>query len=215
MVNFRRLAALAALMIGTMLTVFSPNTGVEADFHEVQVNQIMAGAFGDDNAEFVELRMLNAAQNCIAGGKTGAGLFGCEPPTPTDGARLVFFDASGNQTGEFIFSDNAAVGIGGRSILIGTQEFAQISPVQPDFVMPSNVVAVSGKVCYRNVPGASENVNECLSYGNFTGSTGLAGGISCPNDRDDADRVFTEYRSGSRLSRGAGQPNNGGSIWRR
>ena len=37
--------------------------------------------------------------------------------------------------------------------------------------MPSNVVADSGKVCYRNVPGASEDVKECLSYGNFTGST--------------------------------------------
>lgn len=171
MMSFRRLALLAAFVIGTMLTVFSPHSGVEADFHEVQINRVMAGAFGDDDIEFVELRMLNSEQNCVAGGKTGNGPFGCEPPTLSDGARLVFFDALGNQAGQFIFPDNVPVGIGGRSILIGTPEFAQVSPVQPDFIMPSNVMSDSGKVCYRNIPGASEGVNECLSYGNFTGST--------------------------------------------
>ncbi len=74
----------------------------------------------------------------------------------------------------FLFPDNTPIGEFGRSILVGTQEFADTSTVAPDFIMPSSqVVANTGKVCYKNNPSGPFAVNQCLSYGgiNFTGST--------------------------------------------
>ena len=98
-----RASTLITVVIMAAVAGLSAAKTVQADFHEVHIAQVMAGAFGNDDIEFVELRMLGPGQNCQAGGKTSGGLFGCEPPTPTNGARLVFFDASGNQTGEFVF----------------------------------------------------------------------------------------------------------------
>ena len=49
------LAGVCAGVLGT------PRT--EADFHQVQINQLMAGAFGDDNIEFVEIQ-IGFRQNC-------------------------------------------------------------------------------------------------------------------------------------------------------
>src|SRR6185369_10318696 len=62
--------------------------------------------------------------------------------------------------------------------LIATQAFANLGTgPQPDFIMPANVVANSGKVCYRNRPNANFGVNSCVAYGSFTGnaeSNGIA-----------------------------------------
>ena len=166
-----RAITLITVVVMAAIAGLSASSGVQADFHKVQINQVMAGAFGNDDIEFVELKMLDPRQNCQAGGITSGGLFGCQPPTPANGARLVFFDPSGIQTGEFVFESNVAIGEPGSSILVGTQGFAETFTVPPDFIMPSNLVANSGMVCYRNVPGATDQVNDCLAYGNFTGNT--------------------------------------------
>ena len=168
--------ALLTVLAVVAVAVLSASKTAEADFHLVQITQVMAGAFGNDDIEFVELRMTDPKpQHCQASGKTGAGLFGCDPLTTAPGARLVFFDASGNQTGEFVFDDNTPIGGFGRSILVGTQEFADTFTIPPDHFMPANVVAGSGRVCYRNVVGAPDEVNDCLAYGAFTGDNGLFG----------------------------------------
>ena len=173
----QRLSILAALAAGAVFAVLVPSSRVQADFHDVEISQLMAGALGMDDIEFVELRMLGDGENCQGSGMNGSGPFGCEaPPRSTDGAMLVFFDGSGAQTGEFVFPGNTPVGATGRSILVATVEFAEAFGLQPDFVMPPNVVADSGRACYRNVIGASRDVNECLAYGNFTGNNGIFGG---------------------------------------
>ena len=165
------LAAVAVLITAVGYALFDLASTVEADFHEVQIEEIMTGAFGNDAVEFVEVKMLKEGQNCAAGGKAIGDSFACLPPTLTDGARLVFFDGSGNQSGEFIFPANLPNGQSGRSILIGTAEFTKVFTVQPDFIMPSNIASPSGKVCYKNVAGASSDVTQCVSYGDFTGNT--------------------------------------------
>ena len=140
-----------------------------ADFHQVQITQLMAGAAGNDDIEFIEIEILGFRQNCQAGGVNSGDPFGCRLPSTSDGAKLVFFDSTGDQTGEFLFPDNTPVGEAGRSILVGTQDFADAFNIQPDFIMPtSNVVADSGRVCYANVPGATFGVITCITYGEFT-----------------------------------------------
>ena len=115
----RLLLALAAVL----LVVLMPSK-TEADFHSVQISQLMAGAFGDDSIEFVEI-IMGFRQNCQAGGRASGEGFGCLSPTPTDGAKLVFFDGSGNQTGEFLFTANTLIGEAGRAVRVGAAEVGE------------------------------------------------------------------------------------------
>ena len=146
----------------------------KADFHMVQIEEVHAGSGGNANIQFIEINMsFSPGQNCQG---TGNHIDFINLFSPCDidgfGARLVFFDATGNQTGEFIFPGNTPIGELGRSILIGTQQFADLSTApEPDFIMPANVVPNSGRVCYKEVPGALFGVILCLSYGAFTGDT--------------------------------------------
>ena len=88
-----------------------------ADFHQVQINQLMAGALGDDDIEFIEIKMLGSRQICQGGGFATGGGFNCVAPSPTNGAKLVFFDADGSTTGEFLFPDNTPMSLSQKSEL--------------------------------------------------------------------------------------------------
>jgi hypothetical protein len=155
----------------------------KADFHENEINEIMAGLNGDTNIQFIELKMLGDIQNCQGTGHHP--FFGdlpdnTIPPCATTGAgaRLVFSNAVGTQTAEFIFPHNTSVGQFGRTVLIATQHAVDLGIVpQPDFIMPPNIIVPdSGKVCYKD-RGAFFGVIACVAYGNFTGtleSTGIA-----------------------------------------
>lgn len=150
---------------------------VEADMHVVQgIIEVQAGLNGNAAIQHVEIQ-ISSGQNCQGTGhhpSFGEASDTANPPCSTTGigARLVFFNAAGTQTAEFIFPHNTPNGIGERSILVATQQFANLGTApQPDFIMPQLVVPNSGKVCYTNRFGASFGVNSCLSYGSFTGST--------------------------------------------
>jgi hypothetical protein len=149
----------------------------EADFHIVQIDELMAGAGGDASIQFIEIGMNSSGQHCQGTGMRIDFSNFSSPCVPLgSGATLLFFDAAGNQTAEFVFPANTPVGEFGRSILIGTQAFANLSSTpQPDFLMPPHVIPASGKVCYKSRPGAPFFASLCLSYGAFTGDTEFFG----------------------------------------
>lgn len=149
-----------ATLLVLLAIALLPDSKAEAVFHLVQIDEVMAGANGNGNIQFVEMRMCCGDQN-----------------NQGNNAKLVFFDAAGTQTGEFLFTGDP---LGGTNVafLIGTQAFADLSETPtPDFIMPALVQPDSGKVCYRNVPSPEDpfGVNLCLSYGSFSGSTEGAG----------------------------------------
>ena len=160
--------SLAAVALALVCLVSLRASPAEAVFHLVQIDEVMAGANGNANIQFVEMRMCCGGQNTQGGN-----------------ARLVFFDAAGVQTGEFIFPNNPNGGTN-VSFLTATQAFADLPTTPtPDFIMPPLVQPGSGKVCYKNVPQAGFNVNLCLSYGNFAGDAetdvrGQAAGTPAP-----------------------------------
>src|SRR5215831_6953650 len=167
--RFRRMASavVAALALAGALAA----SRAEADFHLVHIDEIMAGRDGNANVQLVALEMEADLQKC-----QGTGLIddfereSCRPVG--DGARLVFFDAAGTQTAEFVFPGNPRIGESGRAVLVATQEYANLGTTpSPDFIMPPSVVPNSGKICYRNRPGALFFANLCVSYGDFTGDT--------------------------------------------
>ncbi len=161
----------AALLSLLGLFLVSP---ARADFHLVVIEELHAGSGGNANVQFIEIDMrFDHGQNCQG---TGDDIRPADKFSPCDsvgfGARLLFFDAAGNQTAEFHFPENARQGEIDRSILIGTREFADLETTpEPDFIMPAHVVPVSGKVCYKDRGHRFYFTNQCLSYGAFSGDT--------------------------------------------
>lgn len=136
----------------------------------VQIDEVMAGANGDSTVQFVEMRFLTSADAA----------WGPQAGETSGRVRLVFYDATGVQTGEFVFDLDAPVGTvdpvhGGYSVLAASSAFAQTSGMPaPDFILPTSLMTQDGKVCFTSNP-ANPNapaINLCLSYGNFAGSTG-------------------------------------------
>lgn len=165
---------IAAAIVGGTLT---PWQLADAHFHINTISEIMAGHNGDPSIQFIELKVGSRdpdEQKCQATGNLvepdGGGPLVCDDTGP--GAHLLFFDAAGNQTAEFIFTNNTPSGFIRQSILIATQAFADLPTTpQPDHIMPPHLVANNGKVCYKNIIGAPFPAHQCLSYGAFTGNT--------------------------------------------
>ena len=141
---------------------------VGATNHLVIIDEVMAGANGNSNIQFVEMRMSDSSQN----------KWGPQGGESVGRARLVFFDASGTQTGQFVFDSNPP-GSSNGSALIATQAFADLSTTPiPDFIIDPLLSTGSGKVCFKDNPSNPFRfgINLCLSYGDFpSGSTEGAG----------------------------------------
>ena len=65
--GFTKCAVFAAMAVAISASLFLMSSRVGADFHIVQINQLMAGALGDDDIEFIEIKMLGSRQNCQGG----------------------------------------------------------------------------------------------------------------------------------------------------
>ncbi len=143
-----------------------------ADHNLIRIEQVMAGLAGDTTIQFIEMKMLADGNECQGTATDNLNrLIGhCAPSGP--GSSLLFFDGAGAPTAEFRFTSNTAVGLTGRSILVATPRYTALRGVPaPDHIMPPLLVPGSGKVCYRSRPGTVFVVNQCLSYGTFSGDT--------------------------------------------
>lgn len=124
-----------------------------ADFHLMKIAEVMAQAGGDPRIQFIELQMTATFQTVVGGHK------------------LLFFDGSGNKTGEFNIPGNVSNGTLQNGelpfILFGTQAFADRSPAAPDFIIPEGLLhPYSGRVQIFE----DFNKIDSLAYGSFTGS---------------------------------------------
>jgi uncharacterized repeat protein (TIGR01451 family) len=171
----RRALGAVAFLLGCLTA-----SAAHAGFHFVQISEVMAGANGNPAIQFIELTMLVDEENCQQSGEADpTGPFGCVDGSgfpEFSAARLFLFDATGTPIGDpdkgFGFPHNTPIGGAGRSILVGTQAFADLPTPptpQPDFIMPLMVAANAGKVCYKSDISAPEIVSQCLSYGAFSG----------------------------------------------
>jgi len=140
-----------------------------ADPPAVQIAEVLAGANGDSKIQFLELKFCCPNEN----------LWGPQSGESQGRYRLVFYDATGAQTGQFVFPSDAPLGVvdtvnGGYSVLVATQGFASLAGMPaPDFTISPGVIAVGGKVCFKHNPANpnAQAVNLCLSYGNYAGAT--------------------------------------------
>lgn len=148
-----------------LIAAFAFSAPVLADPPAVQIDEALAGANGDTRIQFIELKLLSPAD----------ALWGPQSGESEGRLRLLFFDATGAQTGEYVFPSDAPVGAidpinGGYSVLLATQEFADVAGMPPpDFIIPKSLIVQNGKVCFTGNPDNpnAPMLNLCLSYGNF------------------------------------------------
>ncbi|MEO6197948.1 MAG: hypothetical protein ABIP58_07540, partial [Dehalococcoidia bacterium] len=126
--------AILPLSVGILavaLGVFSSADTSHGAFHLMRIYGVMAGANGDANVQYVELRMTDAGQNFVGT------------------HDICFFDATGAPYARFTFPSMVANGADEASILVGTTEFDAAwsagSPDEPFFIAitEENTVKIS------------------------------------------------------------------------
>lgn len=129
---------------------------VEASFHAMQIEQVIAGVNGDTTAQAIQLRMRFNNQNHLAFG------------------RMVAWDAAGGNPVIVVdFATSVPNGIAGNNVLIASNSFvAQTTPAAvPDFVMAALIpdsYLDSGSLTFERDDGL---VFWRLSWGDYTGDT--------------------------------------------
>lgn len=119
---------LASVLLIAVATLFVSARETNAAFHLMRVYGVNAGASGDANIQYVELRMTDPSQNFVAF------------------HHICFYDASGAPYARFNFPTNVSNGADEASILIATAEFDAAWPAgTPDFTFGAgNVTAIAG-----------------------------------------------------------------------
>jgi hypothetical protein len=151
--------ATTGVFAGTCLLLLLSSPALATN-HFTRIEQVMVGANGDTDIQFIEMKFESSSQNEWAGRTT-----------------LTFHDAAGNQIAQFPIPTNPPVGVsdgstsfGFFSALIATQEFVDKTGLAADILLPGPMMSpVSGMVCFVAGPAIVFPVRHCLSYGSFTG----------------------------------------------
>jgi uncharacterized repeat protein (TIGR01451 family) len=138
----------------------------------VRFKEILAGLNGDSSIQYVELEATGETNK--AWGPQGRELAGR--------AMLAFFDPAGNQIGRFVFPSNAPAGA--DTVLVATRAFADLTGLAPDFIMPTELMPISGKVVFQQNPDNRRfDVRIALAYGG-NGYFGLTDGAGSANTNE-------------------------------
>jgi hypothetical protein len=130
--------------------------GVARAQSHIALDEIVGSWQGDDEMQYVELRMLAADQQGIA-----------------NVAALVFDDATASEDGRraAIFTTNVSRGVADAKILIATTKARDAANLVPDFLLPTGYLhPKGGRVCYALNNGQGFSFADCVAYGDFTGA---------------------------------------------
>jgi hypothetical protein len=136
-------------------------SGVARAQGNILLDEMVSSWQGDDEIQYIELRMLAAGQNDIA-----------------NVAAIVFDDATGSADGRraLFFTQNVANGVENAKILIASTKARDLSDVQPDFLLPTGFLHVkAGRVCYAINGGSGLVLVDCVAYGAYTGDNATFG----------------------------------------
>jgi len=157
------LLSLLLLLAQTATQAATPTSGL-------RLNEILAGTNGDSQIQFIEIEVQDLGQKCWGPQHLGSSCYaGVEENVGR--LMLLFFDGAGVQTGRWVFPSDP----GGpfKTVLIATQGFADLAGAPtPDFLLPAELMALSGQVCVRGNPANlnAPSLNLCLAYGAFSGA---------------------------------------------
>lgn len=147
----RSLIALGGGLAAIVILTLAASGGVAyATFHCMRIHAVMGGFDGNNNIQYVELRMDIGAQNFV-GGHT-----------------IEFRDAAGTLKATFTFPTNVTNSATGDSILVATQEFnAAATGSTADFTFSmANTVGANGGDPLHPVQGPGGKVTWAAGFSN-------------------------------------------------
>lgn len=167
--------------------------------HLIVIDEVLGSWQGDNEVQFIELRMVQPDQNQL---QLGAG--------------IEIIDRDGELLQQFTFGGPAQRALPGTRILIGTAKLANLAGILPDFPLDAGVLPPkNGRVCYLAPIGAVMQRIDCVAYGTFTGDNGPFGdptpltpdnrSLQRARDEADADNArdfIAELRPSPENSRG-------------
>ncbi len=169
------------LWVCTALFLLTPARPSHAVFHLMVIEEVMTSYGGDPSVQFVECELETVAQNFVTDTVLGA------------------FDAAGSYLGDVLVLPSDLIGPTGSGVrwIMGTQAFATLSGVTPDYIIPAALATGGGMVCW-GAPGAGvavpppgswdhtnpDNYVDCLAYGTYSGPTAINSGNPTPLDAD-------------------------------
>jgi hypothetical protein len=141
----------------TLIGTLALQTTAHANFHLMQIEEVIGGVNGDSTAQAIQLRMRSTGENFVASGK------------------LIVFDAAGlNPVTVLDLSTNVTNGALGSHVLIASANFpSHTTPTTvPDFTMTNPIPAsylAAGSLCWESDAGI---IYWRLSWGGagYTGS---------------------------------------------
>ncbi len=168
-----------SLAYSVLFLLLAPRPAL-ALFHLAVIDEVMTSYDGDSNVQFVEIKMLGIVQIFVTNTVLGA------------------FDSSGSYLGDLLVVPGDLPNQGPDiRWLMGTQAFATLSGLTPDFIMPAALTPGGGMVCW-GAPGPGFSVPDpnswnhsdpdeyvdCVAYGTYSGPTALLSGNPTPLDAD-------------------------------
>ena len=135
------------------IVFLAPTQPALATFHLVMIDEVYAGSAAQPQSSYVELQMYDSGQNFV------------------NNHSVVLYDATGGTIGTFTFpADLPGDGANQQTMLIGDGGVEAAFGVKPDLVSSAfNVPAAGGAACWAEL--------DCVSWGNFTGSTSPPSGV--------------------------------------
>ena len=127
-----------------------------ADFHFMKIVELFSGTAAAPNAQYIVLQMYVSGQQFVAG------------------HEVEIYDANGTQAASFAFNQNVSNGSNQAKILVATSEAEAFFNIQADLVMPAEMMAAGGKVCFAG--GV-----DCVAWGSWSGSSS---GVGTPFNAD-------------------------------
>jgi hypothetical protein len=152
--------------ISTVVALLGISQAANASFHLWQINELFSNA--DGTVQFIELSVSASGENLLAG-------------------QMITSSSPGHTTNTFTFPSNLLFDTANKTFLIGTQGFAALNVVAPDYTVPNGFLYTKdGTVNYAGLNSldypalptdgilslSRNNTTGVNSPKNFAGATG-------------------------------------------
>ncbi len=191
------------VVIAALLVLSLPPQS-HALFHLSQIDEAMSGVGGDPNTQYVQIRMLSAAQNFVANGRLT--FFSCSAGNPATVLKLL--------------DKNVPVGMADGHWIAATTD--PVGGIHPDFTIPPGIDHTCGMICW-GAPvdpltlkppadpaswSATDPANyiDCWAYGGYTGPTKAGGTETSAGPAGDG--TMSLARMGASIALACPRPTN-------
>lgn len=124
-----------------------------SSFHLMKIKEFFPGCAAAPNAQYIELQMYFAFQNLVSG------------------KQVRVFDSTGALIATFTFPSDVTNGADQATILLATAEAQTFFSLTADMTITPAISLPGGKICFFDPPPFGLGDIDCVSWGNYSGSS--------------------------------------------